>query len=71
MPSRAVLTRLDRIALIVIKKLLLASALVLGLIYGSGSDLGAVKRSITGISNDNARGLASGGGADWGTGSGY
>lgn len=53
------------------KKLLIASALVLGLIYGSGSDLGAVKRSITGVTNDNARGVTAGSSEGWSTGSGY
>ncbi|QYJ07057.1 hypothetical protein [Qipengyuania flava] len=53
------------------KKLLIASALVLGLIYGSGSDLGAVKRSITGVTNDNARGVTAGSNEGWSTGSGY
>jgi len=54
-----------------IKKLLIASALVLGLIYGSGSDIGSVKRSITNASSDNARGFSGGDDSDWGAGSGY
>jgi len=53
------------------KKLLIATAIVLGLIYGSGSDLGSVKRQITSVANDNARGYTNGDNAGWGDSSGY
>jgi hypothetical protein len=53
------------------KKLLFATALVLGLIYGSGSDLTSVKRSILNVTNDNARGLTGASNDGWGPGSGY
>ncbi len=53
------------------KKLLIATILVLGLIYGSGSDLGTVKRQITSAANDNARGYTNGDNGGWGDESGY
>jgi hypothetical protein len=53
------------------KKLLLATAIVLGLIYGSGSDLASVKRSITGAANENARSFTNGSNDGWGSDSGY
>ncbi|WP_282099667.1 hypothetical protein [Qipengyuania qiaonensis] len=43
----------------------------MGLIYGSGSDLASVKRSILGVANENARNLTGGGNDGWGPGSGY
>lgn len=54
-----------------LKKLLLGVAVVLGIIYGSGSDLASVKRSILGASNDNARGFTAGSNDGWGEDSGY
>lgn len=54
-----------------VKKILLACAIVLGIIYGSGSDLASVKRSILGASNDNARGFTGGSNDGWGEDSGY
>ncbi|MEZ5681391.1 MAG: hypothetical protein R3E14_08835 [Erythrobacter sp.] len=53
------------------KKLLLATAIVLGLIYGSGSDLTSVKRSITGAANESARSFTAGDNNGWGSNSGY
>ena len=54
-----------------VKKLILCAAIALGLLYGSGSNLGAVKRAITGAANDNARSVTQSESSDWGTGSGY
>lgn len=53
------------------KKLLIVTAVVLGLIYGSGSDLSSLKHSITGTSNENARGLTGNSSNGWGERSGY
>ena len=54
-----------------IKKLLLGGAIMLGLIYGSGSNLGAVKRQITGTANDNARSVTQNDNGGWSNSSGY
>ncbi|MBX7458431.1 hypothetical protein K3152_09255 [Qipengyuania sp. 1NDH17] len=53
------------------KKLLLGTAIVVGLIYGSGNDFGTIKRQITSTSNEGARGFTAGGNHDWGDESGY
>ena len=54
-----------------IKKLLLATMVVLGLVYGSGEDLSLVKRMVTSASNENARGFTGSSHDGWGAGSGY
>lgn len=54
-----------------IKKFLLVCAIVLGAIYGSGSDLGSIKRSITGAANDQARGMTANSNDGWSDASGY
>lgn len=54
-----------------IKKLLLATAIVIGLIYGTGNDFGTIKRQITGAMNDNARGATASDSRGWGNGSGF
>jgi len=54
-----------------IKKLLLATMVVLGLVYGSGENLSSVKRMVTSASNENARGLTGNSHDGWGAGSGY
>ncbi|MCA0909829.1 hypothetical protein [Qipengyuania gaetbuli] len=54
-----------------LKKLLLCAAIALGLLYGSGSNLGAVKRQITSAANDNARAVTQGSNGNWGNESGY
>ncbi|MDG5748358.1 hypothetical protein P8Q88_09195 [Qipengyuania sp. XHP0207] len=54
-----------------IKKLLLATAVVIGLVYGSGSDLSSVKRSIKSATNENARTVTAGSHDGWGADSGY
>ena len=54
-----------------IKKFLLCAAIALGILYGSGSNLGAVKRAITGTANDSARSVTNSDTGNWGTGSGY
>jgi hypothetical protein len=53
------------------KKLLLASLIVLGLVFGSGHDFASLKRTITGMSNDNARSMTSNSNDGWGANSGY
>ncbi|QZD86744.1 hypothetical protein [Qipengyuania psychrotolerans] len=54
-----------------IKKLILFAAIGIGLLYGSGSDLGSIKRQITSASNDNARSITQGDDKGWGNKSGY
>ena len=53
------------------KKLILFAAIGIGLLYGSGSDLGSIKRQITSASNDNARSITQGDDKGWGNKSGY
>ena len=53
------------------KKLLIGAAIVVGLIYGSGNDIGTLKHQITSSSNEGARGLTAGDNHDWGEDSGY
>ncbi|WP_374406734.1 hypothetical protein [Pelagerythrobacter sp.] len=54
-----------------LKKLLFVAAAVIGLIYGSGSDLASVKRAMLGAANDNARGFTPADDGGWGSGSTY
>jgi hypothetical protein len=54
-----------------VKKLLLASMIVLGLIYGSGSDLASVKSSILGAADGQARGVSASPNRGWGDDSGF
>lgn len=54
-----------------VKKLLLLTVIVLGLVYGSGHDFASLKRTINGMSNDNARGATAGNNGGWGADSGY
>ena len=53
------------------KKLLIATAVVLGLIYGSGHDIASVKRMVRGAANENARSFTNGSNDGWGAESGY
>lgn len=54
-----------------LKKFLVLVAVALGLIYGSGSDLASIKRSILSASDENARGMTGGSDNDWGKGTHY
>jgi hypothetical protein len=54
-----------------VRKLLLASAIVIGLIYGTGHDFASLKRSILSASNGNARSMTANDGGGWGPDSGY
>ena len=54
-----------------LKKLLLVTAIGLGLLYGTGNDLGTVKHHLTGTVKDNARNTTAGDSQGWGTDSGY
>jgi hypothetical protein len=65
------LTSAPAVCRIMIKKLLLATMVVLGLVYGSGENLSSVKRMVTSASNENARGLTGNSHDGWGAGSGY
>ena len=53
------------------KKLLLFAVIVLGLIYGSGSDLATIKRQVTGAAHDNARNMTANDNGGWADTSGY
>jgi len=53
------------------KKLLIGTAIVVGLIYGSGNDFSSLKQQITSSSKENARGLTAGDNKGWGSDSGY
>ena len=65
------LTNAPAIFSAMIKKLLLATMVVLGLVYGSGEDLSSVKRMVASASNENARGVTGNSHDGWGAGSGY
>lgn len=54
-----------------LKKLLLVTAIAIGLLYGSGNDLDTLKQHIKGSANDNARTLTAGDNGGWSPDSGY
>ena len=56
---------------VMLKKLLLFTAIALCLFYGSGNDFGSMKRHINGAMNDNARTVTAGDNGGWGNHSGY
>lgn len=53
------------------KKLIIGAAIIVGIVYGSGSDFSEIKRSIVSTSHQNARDLSGASSNDWGPGSGY
>ncbi|QZD88627.1 hypothetical protein K3148_07010 [Qipengyuania aurantiaca] len=54
-----------------IKKLLLGSLVVVGVIYGAGHDFSSLKRQINSASNENARHITVRDHKGWGDQSGY
>ncbi len=49
-----------------LKKLILATAVVIGLIYGSGGDIASLKRAIAGAASENGRAYAGEDSGGWG-----
>ena len=54
-----------------LKKILVAAVVVVGLIYGSGHDFASVKRALLGLAADNARDMTGAADDGWGSGSSY
>ena len=54
-----------------LKKILVAAVVGVGLIYGSGHDFASIKQAMLGLASENARDMTGAADDGWGPGNGY